>query len=97
LAQFCGGRCLQRGKPQNKPDTPENIFRMNLRNICVRTKYFQTTVTELRQTAVTSCPSVRPKLCPPKFALNCCTVWVRWLALSFAFFELVCAVAKKQM
>jgi hypothetical protein len=50
LAQFCGGRCLQREKPQNKPETPENIFRMNLRNICVRTKYFQMTVTELRQT-----------------------------------------------
>jgi hypothetical protein len=30
LAQFCGGRCLQGGKPQNKPDTLENIFRMNL-------------------------------------------------------------------
>jgi hypothetical protein len=52
LAQFCGGRCLQREKPQNKPDTPENIFRMNFRIIYVYRKYFQTTVTELRQTAV---------------------------------------------
>ena len=49
------------------------------------------------QTRVISCPSDRPKLCPSKFALNCGTVWVRWLALSFAFFGLVCAVAKKQM
>jgi len=49
------------------------------------------------QTAVTSCPSFCPKLCPSMFAVNCCTVWVRWLALSFAFFALVCVVAKKQM
>ena len=49
------------------------------------------------QTRVTSCPSFCPKLCSSKFALYCCIVWVRWLALSFAFFGLVSAAAKKQM
>ena len=38
------------------------------------------------QTAVISCPSVCPKCCRVELALNCCTVPVCWLALSFAFF-----------
>lgn len=39
----------QRVKPQNKSDTPENIFIIKLRIKKLMLKYFLTTVTELRQ------------------------------------------------
>ena len=49
------------------------------------------------QTAVISCPSVRPRYCRLGFAGSVCCERVRLLALSFTFAALACVGWQKQM